>query len=248
MSNQIALNNVINLQFMDFATDSPLFYVDYAQTTEIDNGGTRVEVRGGQGNYLLTTFDHTKTAGMKLNVPLADLNLLAQLSGDTLQSGTQNVFMREVWTVDAANTITLSQTPVGTSLTLYPLVNQRDLGTKIASSNYTVSTKTVTFTTGANPGDKIVAWYQYATPTGSVTYTMKANKFTQAMHIVGFGVGIDQVTETQRTVQIEIFKAKFKPTFNFQLTSTNASVINLELDMLAVPQGNDLAYYSMKFV
>jgi hypothetical protein len=254
MSNQYGIKEVLNLSFYDYATNNPLLYVDYAETTEIDNTGTRIDISGGQGNYRLLSFDHSKISTLKLKLPLVDTTLMAMLMGDTVATGAQNVFQREVVTV-SAGTATLSQTPLtGTTPSVFYLNGARDNGTsltKVASAptagQYSISGTTITVNTGDN-GKQLVVWYQYATPTTTTKFSMKANKFATPMKVVGDGIVRDQVTGTDKAAKITIYNAKFKPNFNWAMSSTAATSLDMELDMYAVPQGSDLVYYDVVFL
>lgn len=255
MSNQYGLKEVLNLQFMDYATQAPQFFVDYAESTEIDNTGARIDVVGGQGAYRLMSFDHSKVSTLKLKLPLVDITLMSQLMGDTVAIGAQNVMHREVQTVGVGNTLTLSQTPLaGTTPAVFYLQGQRDNGealTKAASAptsgEFSVTGSTMTFNT-SDLGKQVVIWYQFATPATTTKFSMKANKFINAMKIVGDGIAKDQVTGTDKGTKITIYNAKFKPNFNWAMSSTAVTTLDLELDMYAVPQGSDLVYYDAVFL
>jgi hypothetical protein len=255
MSMQYGIKEVLNLQTYDFSTNNPLAFIDYAETTEIDNSGTRIDVTGGQGNYKLLCFDHSKTSSLKLSLPLADLTLLSLMMGDAVSTGAQNVMQREVWTVSGASSITLSNPPVaGTTPTVYYLKDQRDNGTaltKVASAptagQYSITGSTITVNSADN-GKQLVVWYQYATPSTTTKFSMKANKFVQPLKLVGNGIIRDQVTGTDRASVITIYNARIQPNFNLVMSSTSATKLDLTLDMYAVQQGSDLVYYDCVFL
>jgi hypothetical protein len=254
MSNQIAIKEVLNLQILDYATGAPITYVDYASTSEIDNTGTRIDISGGQGNYRLVSFDHSKVSSMKLDLPLVDMNFLAAMMGDTVATGAQNLYQREVVTITAGSA-TLSQTPLtGTTPSLFFLQGTRDNGTALTSNatpstsgQYNISGKNITFATADN-GKQVVVWYQYASPTTTTKFSMKANKFVKPVKIIGNGIVRDQVDGTDKASVITIYNARFQQNFNLAMSSTNATTLQLVLDMYAVPQGNDLVYYDIVFL
>lgn len=253
MSNQVAIKEVLNCQVYDFATGNPLYYFDYAETTEIDNAGQRLILSGGQGNYSLVSFDHTKTSTMKMKLPLVDTNLLATLMGDTVNIGAQNILKREVVTV-AAGSATLSATPVsGTTTSVFYLSGSRDNGTAFTVSatptagQYSITGSTMTFNTGDN-GKSVVVWYTYATPSTTTKFSMTTNKFVAPVKIVGNGIVRDQVTGTDRASVITIYNGRFKPNFNITMASTAATSLDLELDMFSVTQGNNYVYYDVVYL
>jgi hypothetical protein len=191
---------------------------------------------------------------MKLSLPLVDINLMASLMGDTVATGAQNVLKREVLTV-ASGTATLSSAPVaGTTTSVFYLDGTRDNGTPLTvtasaptAGQYSISGTTITVDTADN-GKQIVVWYTYATPNTATKFSMKANKFVKPMKLVGEGIARDQVTGTDKACAFTIYNAKFKPNFNFALSSTNATKLDMELDMYAVTQGSDYVYYDVVFL
>ena len=110
MSDQFIVKEVSNLVFLDYQTQQPLGYTDYASVTTSDVKATRIEVRGGQGNYLLGVVDHSKTVTVTLTLPLVDLKFVAMLSGDTLTPQSQNVYQRDKLTVQVISTGTINVT------------------------------------------------------------------------------------------------------------------------------------------
>lgn len=249
MSNQYGIKEVLNLQCFDLATGNPLYYIDYAETSEIDNKAQRLDGFGGQGAYKLISFDYQKLSSMKLKLPLVDTNLLASLMGDTVSTAIQNVFQREVVTV-VAGVATLSQTPLaGVVPTAFYLSGSRDNGlplAKVASAptaaQFSITGSAMTFNIADN-GKQVVVWYQYATPSTTTKFSMKANKFVTPMKLVGTGIVRDQITGQDKTSIITIYNARFKQDFNLTMAMSAMTSLDLELDMYATLQGNDQVYY-----
>lgn len=254
MSMQYGIKEVLNLQVLDFATGEPLTYIDYASTSEIDNQATRVDISGGQGNYRLLSFDHSKVSSMKLDLPLVDLNFLAAMMGDQVTTGAENLFQREVVPVTAGSAA-LSQTPLtGTTPSVYYLEGARDNGTALTvaettptAGEFSISGKTLTLDAGDN-GKQIVVWYQYAAPLTASKITMNANKFVKPVKIIGNGIVRDQVDGTDKAAVITIYNARFQQNFNLAMSSTAATTLQLTLDMYSVNQGTDMVYYDIVFL
>jgi hypothetical protein len=246
---QYGIKEVLNMQVYDLVTGAPLTYIDFASTSEIDNSGARIDVVGGQGAYRLLSFDHSKVSSMKMDLPLVDMNFLAAMMGDSVATGAQNLYQREVVTI-TAGAASLSQTPLtGTTPSLFFLNGTRDNGTALTSNatpttsgQYNISGKNITFATADN-GKQVVVWYQYSSPTTTTKFSMKANKFVKPVKIVGNGIVRDQVTGADMASVITIYNARFQQNFNLAMSSTTATNLQLVLDMYAVPQGNDLVYY-----
>lgn len=254
MSKQLGIKEVLDMSFQNFTTGDPLYYVNYAMSSEIDNAATRIFLNGGRGNGRLLSFDHTKTATMKLDLPLVDISLIASLSGESVVTGAKEILNREVLTV-TAGAAALAATPVvGASIYVYYLDGQRDNGTALtpigstpASGQYSITSGNLTFSTTDN-GKQVVVWYQYNTPNTAVSFTNKVNKFAIPMKATGSGIATDQVTGADRACTFTIYNCKFQPNYNFTLNATAATQLQLMLDMFAVTQGNDLVYYDVVFL
>lgn len=254
MSNQYGIKEVLNLSFQDLSTGDPLLYIDYAESTEIDNAATRIDLTGGQGNYRLLSFDHTKLATMKLKVPLVDTTLLSMLMGDSVATGAQNVIKREILTV-SSGTATLSSTPVaGTTTSVFYLQGSRDNGTPLTvaastptTGQYSISGAVLTLNSSDN-GKEIVVWYTYATPSTTTSFNMKANKFVTAMTVTGYGLARDQVSGVDKAAVFQIYNARFKPNFNLTMSSTAATSLDMEMDMYTKNINGDQVYYTVNFL
>lgn len=255
MSLQYGIKEVLNCQFMDFTTGAPTFYVDYATASTNEVAGDRLFLTAGQGNYRLMAFDHSKTSTLKLSVPLVDLNMLALLTGDSLTTAAQTIFYREILTI-TAGAATLSQTPAGTTIpSIYFLTGSRDNGaalTKVASApaagQFAITGTALTFNATDN-GKQVAVWYQYTTPSSTQKISLKANKFTKPVKIVGQGLAIDQVTEASVATNILFYKAKVQPNFTLTMSSTDYTKLELTFDLFAVQQSNgDYAYADYVFL
>ena len=106
------IKEVLNLEILDYTTQSQLLYADYASNTSIEATAERLDLRGGQGNYKLLSFDHTKSMTMKMELPLVDLEMIAYLTGKAISVGAKAVPKREVLTTAGGTpTVTLAATP-----------------------------------------------------------------------------------------------------------------------------------------
>jgi hypothetical protein len=254
MSLQYGIKEVLDCQILDYTTGAPKLFIDYAEATTTDVAGERLIITGGQGNFRQLAFDHTKTSTLKLTVPLVDLNLLALISGDTLSTAAQNIYIREVVTV-SGGAATLSQTPLaGTTPSLFFLQGTRDNGTaltKVASApaagQFSITGSALTFNATDN-NKQVVVWYQYATPSTSTKFSVKANKFTSSVKIIGKGLARDQVTDSDVATNILFYKAKAQQNFSVTMSSTAATTLELTFDLFAEKVGPDYVYSDFVFL
>ena len=227
MGLQFGIKEVYNLNIVDFATNKPFIYVDYAEATTNENTAERTSLKGGQGYYKLMDFDHSKESTLKLTVPLVDIKLLAMLAGDDLVEGATSVFKREELTVadnGGKMKITLSETPIGKTVVVHKLEGLRDYGKEVTVSNVTGNKVELT---GVADGEKVVVFYQYSSPATAKKFSIKANKFPKTVKIFGDGLWRDQETGMDKAVKMMIHKAK--PQANFTLTTSGSDVTTLEI-------------------
>lgn len=238
MGLQFGIKEVYNLNIVDFATNKPFIYVDYAEATTNENTAERTSLKGGQGYYKLMDFDHSKESTLKLTVPLVDIKLLAMLAGDDLVEGATSIFKREELMVDNNHEelgvltddildkkmITLSKTPIDETVVVHKLEGLRDYGEEVTVSGVTGNKVELT---GVDLGEKVVAFYQYLSPATAKKFSIKANKFPKTVKIFGDGLWRDQETGMDKAVKMMIHKAK--PQANFTLTTSGSDVTTLEI-------------------
>lgn len=240
MSKQFAIKEVINCWLRKFSDDSPIFYVDYASDSTFSFEAERLDLRGGQGNYILVSFDHTKSGMMTLEMPLVDLEFLAQLTGKDLSTGVATVPYREVLTV-ASSTVTLSSTPTASSLSVYIQTDGRDysteqtLGSASNPNEYELTDGVITLNATSCPDDsKVICEYTYSSPATTNTTTFTANNFPDYMKIDGVGTWLDEYAGENKTVIFQVEKAKPRNNFSITQKSTEATILTMEFDLYPV--------------
>ena len=244
MSLQFGIKEVLNYTAFDFTTGAQKFYVDYASDTSITLKADRLDLRGGQGNYKLLSFDHTKDMSMTTKMPLVDLNVIGMLTNKAVSIGAVNIPIRDTLT-SASQIITLTQTPVAGTLKIY-LLNGRDVGVEqtlglpaTTVNTYSISTKTVTLNVTTAPDSTVfVATYSYSAPATTSTTTFTADKFAGYVRIVGTGLVNDQVTGALVPVVFDVKKAKAKNDFTITMNSTSATELSVDYDLYAVDVAN----------
>lgn len=262
-SKQLGIKEVLNLEIMDYVTGKQMFFADYATNTTIDSTADRLDLRGGQGNYKIMSFDHTKNMTMKCELPIVDLEFIAYLSGKPLAVGAVTVPKREiVTTVGATPTLTLSATPLaGTAgaLRVFLLVGDRDngveqtLGTPGSTPNtYSIANNIITLnTTTAPAGTVLVVSYNYTTVSALTrTITMVADKFCKYVSMNGYGIISDEVDGNNYPTIFKIFKAKPKNNWTLTMAPTEATKLSIEFDIYPESQsdgagGTDKVYMKM---
>jgi len=249
MSKQFAIKEVINCYLSKYSDDTPICYVDYASDTTFSFEAERLDLRGGQGNYILVSFDHTKSGMMTLEMPLVDLEFLAQLTGNDLTTAAATVPWREVLTVASAS-VTLASTPSASSLSVYIQDAGRDYGTEQtlgSASNlneYSIVGGVITLNATSCPdASKVICEYTYASPASTRTSTFTANNFPEYMKINGIGTWLDEYEGSNKTVVFEVEKAKPRNNFSLTQKSTEATILTMEFDLYPVTDANNNKKY-----
>lgn len=243
MGLQYGIKEVMDINLLDFKTKQPIVFIDYATATSNENTGERLDLTGGRGNAKQMSFDHSKASTFTLNVPLVDLNLLSILTGDDIGSGVGEIFKREVLTVTGSagsEKITLAQTPISGSVSVYKLEGLRDNGTPVTVDN--VTGKDVDLS-GAVAGDEVVAFYQYAAPASSKRVSVKSTKFPKAVEIFGTGLARNQEDEQDYPCHVHVFKARPQNNFTFTMSGTEATNLELTFDLYEVKDANGEGQY-----
>jgi hypothetical protein len=258
-SKQIGIKEVLNLQVFNYTTGANVFYADYASNTSIEHAAERLDLRGGQGNYKLLSFDHTKNAMMKCELPLVDLEFIALLTGKALNTGAVAVPKREVLTSSGATpTITLAATPIAGTLKIYALSGNRDVGTEQTAGTpsstqnaYSISGAVVTLNaTSGVAGSQFIVTYNYTSAATVRTSIFTADKFPGYFRITGEGLVTDQVDGNTYTVKFDLKKCKPQNNFTVSMSGTEATKLNITFDLYAVDVsdgsgGIDKVYYTM---
>lgn len=253
-SNQLGIKEVLNLNVSKYsATGNGDFvaYVDHASQTNLETNMERLDVRGGQGNYRILSFDHTKSMQLSTVLELTDLKFLSFLTGKDLSIGATNVPQREVLS-STSNVLTLTQTPVSGTLKIYAKQNLRDDGTEqtaVESSpsdnEYTISGTSVTLGGTVADNTEYMVYYDYSAPATTKTITFTADQFAGYLRITADGIVTDQYTGVEEIVKFD-FK-KVKPVGNFQVTMSSTDYTKLEItfDLFSVDVGSDKVYCTM---
>ena len=255
-SNQLGIKEVLNVNVSKYsATGNGDFvaYFDYASETSLETTAERLDLRGGQGNYKLLSFDHTKENMLKINLPLFDMEFVSFLTGKDLTTGATNVPVREVLTADGSNQITLSQTPASGTLKLYLKSNLRDVGTEqtagtpaTTENEYSIATATITLnSTTAPEGTELVAYYDYSAAATTKTITFTSNLFADYLRITGDGIVTDQYTGDTEVVKFDFKKVKPQNNFTVTMSSTNFTILEITFDLFSVDVGSDKVYCTM---
>jgi hypothetical protein len=170
----------------------------------IDVKVTENEIRAGAGNTLLGTLHVSRDITISLTDIEFKYEWLAKQLGQDVKTGAGVAYAAPKFYTVVDNTgtlkITLDKTPSDTAtLAIYDAE-----GVKISSSAYTVSTSTVTFTTGVTAGDAVeVRTYAYATSAETQTIEFDSAVFAKGMRAILETVEINGDETITHTLQYQ---------------------------------------------
>ena len=256
---QYGVKEVMNFTLADYKPNAlertPILSVDYAQVTDIENGGERIDIQGGRGNKKLLSFDHSKTTAIKVTIPLVDFRMLSLISGDTVEEKIKNIFKREVLIAQEDDTtgdifVDLKKEPIGASLYVYKLEGNRDLGTQlkpvalsgtIAVGEYELVTGTsglddriIVDPTTIAKGEEVVVYYHTTTTAPVQTMQINPEKFSKAISLYGDTLFRNQFTEEDEVYNVVGHKGRIRPNYTLQMNATDVTVLELTIDLYSV--------------
>ena len=224
--NTYGLREVADLTFFDLTTNKPFLYMDYALTSTNEHSADTTYATGGKGNPRRLAFDGNRQSTLTISTQIIDFRIIALLAGAEVEKGSTNVFKREVLTaVDDIGSveITLSETPVTGTVTVFPLSSDAVAGEE---EDITVTDSDVTITDGT-VGTQYVAYYQFESDSNAEKISFKAKNFPKYCRIVGDTLIKNEATGVNEPFQMVANKAK--PQANFTLTMASKDPTTLKL-------------------
>ncbi len=245
MSNTFAIKEVLDFNVFKFASSGYgdlLFTVDYAKSTNINTTAERLAIRGGQGNYKILDLDHTKDCTFAATLPIVDIKALGTKLGKDVITGAAVAPIKEILTVSATNTVTLSHTPLTGTLKIYKLLNERDIGAEqtvgtpaTTENQYSITDMVVTLNATSCPsGSKIVCTYEYTTGIQSQNIKITASDFPNFITITGRGLVDDDQEGKKIPVSFKVHKAKVQPNFELTMASDAATELDFTVDCYTI--------------
>lgn len=245
MALQFGIKEVLDLVIRDFATQKPFAFIDYAQASGNEVTSEQTEIRGGRGNALLMTFDHSKTTTMTLTLPLVDLGILALLAGSDLEEATGNMIKTEKKTVQNGK-VFVNKTPVGTDIAVHEVVSGYGFGEQITGVTNTGREIEVG---SAYDGQEVFITYQHEIPANSKKIQLSSGRFPKTISMTGYGVVRDREDMTDKPVLVEVHQARPQSNFSFEMSSTDPTVLELTFDVLEFTDENgNKGYINYTFI
>jgi len=213
--------------------------MDYALTSTNEHSAETTYATGGKGNPRRLAFDGNRQSTLTISTQIIDFRIIALLAGAEVEKGVTNIFKREVLTaVDDGGIIkiTLSQTPVNGTVTVFPLSSDAVAGEE---EDITVMDNDIIITNGT-AGTQYVAYYQFKSDSNAEKISFKAKNFPKYCRIVGDTLIKNEATGENEPFQMVAHKAK--PQANFTLTMASEgepTTLEMTFDLFASQENDD---------
>ena len=140
--------------------------------------------------------------------------------------------------VGTGGKLTLAYAPVGGKDKVFVYKADDDCGTALTVSN--VTTKEVTLT-GATEGDAVIAYYDFASPATTQTFTIDSSTFSGTYKLVGDTVVRNKDTGKDEPFKVIIPNIKWSSAFSFNFAAEgDPSTQSFECEILKPSNSNTM--------
>lgn len=224
--------DIFQVQLIDDSGN--IFATSTLQTADIDVKVDMKDVRGGRANALIGILHSNRDIDVKLADVTFRKDWLAKQLGQTIATGATTAWAEPKWYTAVEDTgikITLDNSPLASEsgIAIY-----KEDGTLITGTNYSVSSTTVTFTSGVVAGDTVeVRGYKYTTGATAESITIDNTSFADGMKLIMTTLEIDEDETALANIQWQFEEAIPSGSFSFNTkTDRDAVVSNMDLRIL----------------
>lgn len=227
---RFANRDVCDISILDYTTQKPIMYIDYANATSTELTGESVYAYGGHGHVKRVTFTGERAGTLTLETQVQTFELYQLITGGTL-SDTAKVVKREKLTA-AEDGLTLSATPVGDSVNVYAANDDcgTDLGGTVAGNKVTGD--------GITSGNVYVVYY-VEEKSNVKAISIGAQSFPKNVTIHGETY---MTTETGETIPYKMIAWKAMAQANAQFGFSNTGdpqTLTITFDLMADTNNDD---------
>ena len=215
MENQkklFANREVCDLTFIDYKTKIPFLNLDFANVTTTELTGESVFAYGGKGHPKRVAFSGERGGTLVIETQMQSFKMYQLLTGGDV-SKTAKFIKREILTVSADSTVTLTETPADNGI-INIFDENDDCG---EAKTITVTGQTVNVT-GSADGDRVIAYYIKAMTDKVQKISIKGSSFPKAFTVYGDTV---MKSENDEILPYKFIAYKVAPQSNMSLSMTN---------------------------
>jgi len=207
----IALNNTGALEFI----------LDEVQDTTLSQSEEKVDITGRGGRKISSLKKNKAVTGSGTNGFIVGGALASMVGSEVTEGVQQKVRITDIKIVDASNTVTVSQTPVGVLGNEIPFIYYKNAdgslgevltqGATAAAGVYEVSGTTVTFDTSVDEGTEVVVFYDAMVDAAKISN--ESDKYSKTLQLY-IDCTAEDSCKNQYHVQFQIPRADFSGTFD----------------------------------
>lgn len=232
----MANREVCDLIFLDYATKKPFLNLDFANVTTTELSGESVFAYGGKGHPKRVQFLGERGGTITIETQIQTVKLWQLITGGETSTSAKFVVRVEA-TVGAEDKVTLTDTPIAGSVTVFKAGD--DCGKAIEC---TVSEKEITLTGGDKPNqnDKVIVYYMKELKKGVESINIKATTFPKNFIVYGDTI---MKTEDDEVVPLHMTAYKCAPQSTMSLGFANngdPASVTITADLLADSDDNIL--------
>ena len=230
------VREILNAQIIDYVTDKPVMYMDYANTATNEWTSETTYATGGAGAPRRIAFNGERQSTLTIETQIFSLKHLALLAGRNIEKGQQQLFKREVLTLvsdgSGGQVVNVSKAPLNTaSVSVFTYVN----GETTEELEVAEITDKAIKVSGGTVGDEVEVFYQWKSAANTPKVIFTAKDFPKYCKIVGDTVFADEVAGDMAAAQIHYYKAKLQPNFSLNLANSgDPTSISLTFDIFPV--------------
>lgn len=239
---QYAIKDACDVFLLDKSTRKPRLFSDYANSTNLAFTSERTFARAKGVNKI--AFDSNREGTFNIEFEVFDLAWISILLGASDEKETRGILHREVLSVGALKKITLQDTPKTGSLAIFTVDrdNRTHLKEQVVTTDYTIETKDVTFTT-LEEGVKVVVYYMLDTTTPVRTFRIAAYKFASNFVIIGKTEVKNEFGELE-FMNLEITNCTPQSNMEINFSTDGVTTVSAQFDLLA-DENNEMAIISI---
>lgn len=235
---QYAISDACDVFLLDRVSRKPMLFSDYANSANLSFTSDRQFARAKGVNKI--AFDYNRQGSFSAEFEVFDLAWISVLLGATEVTGSKELIGREVVTMDALGEVTLTDTPLADSVSVFTL--DRDGRTHVEELEATVAGSVVTITSPVE-GEKAVVYYMYDSAETAKSFTIKSDEFAGNFVLMGKTEIKNEFGELEY-MNIELPNIMVQSNMEITLAADGITTITAAFDLLA-DENNEMATLSI---
>ena len=209
----MANREVCDLIFVDYSTKKPFLNLDFANVSTTELTGESVFAFGGKGHPKRISFSGERAGTLTIETQIQTVKLWQLITGGEISKSAKFVARVEGVVEAGGTTVTLADTPVAGSVTVYKADD--DCGAELAC---TVADAVVTLTEALTEGDKVIVYYMKEVTDKVQRINIKSTSFPKNFIVYGDTI---MKTEDDEVLPYKLTAYKVAPQSNMSLSFSN---------------------------